>query len=170
MSKYRRLWIEGGTFFFTVVLADRASGLLTRRIDLLRASYRAVQVQRPFRTVALCVLPDHLHAIWTLPENDRDYATRWRILKAGFSRDLSAAEDRSTSKMAKRDKGIWQRRYWEHSVRGEEELERLVDYVHFNPVKHGLVSEVNDWPYSTFHRGARGEVTSWNRDAKPSGR
>jgi putative transposase len=159
MSNYRRLWIEGGTFFFTVVLADRTSDLLVREIDRLRASYRDVQGRHPFRTVAICVLPDHLHAVWQLSDGDRDYANRWRLVKAGFSRGVAAARDRSPSKIHKRDKGIWQRRYWEHAIRSEDELDRLVNYTHFNPVKHGLVARVEEWRHSSFHAFvARGDL------------
>jgi len=93
-----------------------------------------------------------LHAIWQLPEADADFSLRWNLIKGGFSRGLPSVEARSQSKISKREKGIWQRRYWEHAVRDETDLERHVDYIHFNPVKHGLVSQVCDWPHSSFHR------------------
>jgi putative transposase len=118
----------------------------------LRDIYRLVQQKRPFETVAICILPDHLHAIWTLPSDDIDYATRWNLIKGGFSRGLATATSRSASKIAKREKGIWQRRYWEHAIRDDADLERHVDYIHYNPVKHGLVSRVSDWPHSSFHQ------------------
>ena len=118
MANYRRAKIAGGTFFFTLTLADRSSDLLVREIDRLRYIYARVQEQRPFETVAICILPDHLHAIWSLPENDFDYAQRWNLIKGGFSRGLPAAA-RSASQVAKREKGIWQRRYWEHAIRNE---------------------------------------------------
>ena len=98
------------------------------------------------------VLPDHLHAIWTLPEGDADFSTRWRLIKSNFSRDLPRSERISTSRAAKSERGIWQRRYWEHQIRDEEDLARHVDYIHFNPVKHGLVARARDWPHSSFHR------------------
>ena len=98
------------------------------------------------------MLPDHLHAIWSLPEGDADFATRWSLIKSGFSRGLSASAARSPSKLGKREKGIWQRRYWEHVIRDEADMARHIDYIHFNPVKHGLVSRVCDWPHSSFHR------------------
>lgn len=151
MSRYRRAKIEGGTFFFTVTLADRSSDLLVSEIDRLRHVYRSVQERRPFETVAICILPDHLHAIWSLTPGDADFATRWNLIKSGFSRGLPAAS-RSPSKVARREKGIWQRRYWEHVVRDDADLARHVDYIHFNPVKHGLVSRVRDWPHSSFHQ------------------
>lgn len=149
MPQYRRA--KGNTFFFTVVLADRSSTLLVDQIDRLRSIYRSVVERRPFETVAICILPDHLHAIWALPENDLDFPSRWNLIKGGFSRGLEAAE-RSSSKLRKREKGIWQRRYWEHSIRDDSDIERHVDYIHFNPVKHGLVARACDWPHSSFHR------------------
>jgi putative transposase len=152
MSRYRRVKVEGGTFFFTLTLADRSSDLLTRDIDRFREVYAAVQKRRPFETIAICILPDHLHAIWSLPSGDADFATRWNLIKGGFSRGRTVAAARSPSKIAKREKGIWQRRYWEHAIRDDTDLSRHVDYIHFNPVKHGLVSRVYDWPYSSFHQ------------------
>ena len=150
MSRYRRAKIEGGSYFFTLVLADRSSDLLVRHIGRPRHVYRSVQRSRPFVTVAICILPDHLHAVWTLPLGDADFATRWSLIKAGFSRGLPPAR-RSPSKLAKRENGLWQRRYWEHSIRDCVDLAKHVDYIHFNPVKHGLVTRVRDWPHSSFH-------------------
>ena len=151
MSRYRRLKIEGGVFFFTLALADRRSDLLVRRIDRVRRAYADMQKRRPFETIAICILPDHIHAVWQLPEGDADYASRWSLFKSGFSRGLPMAK-RSPSKIKKREKGIWQRRYWEHAIRDDADFERHVDYIHYNPVKHGLVMSVADWPFSTFHR------------------
>lgn len=168
MSRYRRAWIPGGTFFFTVVLADRSSDLLVRHIDRLRRAYRAAQDRRPFETVAICVLPDHLHALWTLPADDPDFASRWSLVKAGFSRAFPPAESRPASAVARREKGIWQRRYWEHAIRDETDLARHVDYIHFNPVKHGHVGAVRDWPYSSFHRYCANGLLplDWGGDVK----
>jgi putative transposase len=151
MPNYRRTNMEGGVFFFTVALADRSSNFLIAEIDRFRRVYQAVQGRRPFETIAICVLPDHLHALWSLPENDRDFATRWNLIKGSFSRGIDALP-RSHSKIFKREKGIWQRRYWEHAIRDDRDLERHVDYIHFNPVKHGHVARVVDWPHSSFHR------------------
>jgi putative transposase len=151
MPQYRRAKIEGSLFFFTVVLAERPSNVLVDEIDRLRRVYRTTQQRRPFETVAICVLPDHVHAIWELPKGDSDFSTRWNLIKSGFSRGLDS-RPRSASKVAKREKGIWQRRYWEHAIRDDADLERHVDYVHFNPVKHGHVTCVADWPHSSFHR------------------
>ncbi|WP_316214491.1 MULTISPECIES: REP-associated tyrosine transposase [unclassified Bradyrhizobium] len=152
MSRYRRAGIAGGTFFFTVTLADRPSDLLINEIERFRSAYRAAKNRYPFETIAICVLPDHVHALWSLPVNDSDFATRWMLIKSGFSRGLPAAAARSNSKIAKREKGIWQRRYWEHTIRDDRDFERHVDYIHYNPVKHGLVSRVMDWSHSSFHR------------------
>jgi putative transposase len=165
MSRYRRLKAEGGTFFFTVTLADRSSDLLVREVDRLRAVYRSIGQRFPFQTVAICILPDHLHAIWSLPDNDADFSTRWSLIKSGFSRGLPAPP-RSLSKVAKREKGIWQRRYWEHAIRNDDDLARHIDYIHFNPVKHGLVACAGDWPHSSFHRYVeRGELPrDWGGD------
>jgi putative transposase len=167
MPNYRRANAEGGVFFFTVTVADRSSNLLVEEIDRLRRVYRAVQERRPFETIAVCVLPDHIHALSALPENDRDYSTRWSLIKSGFSRGLDA-QSRSQSKVSKREKGIWQRRYWEHAIRDDADLERHVDYIHFNPVKHRHVTRVADWPHSSFHRFVeRGLLEAdWGGDLK----
>jgi putative transposase len=135
MPQYRRAKVSGFTFFFTVVLADRSSTLLVDQIDRLRKAYRLVGEHRPFETVAICVLPDHIHAIWSLPEGDADFSSRWSLIKSGFSRGLQD-KPRSPSKIVKREKGIWQRRFWEHAIRNDRDLDRHVDYIHFNPVKH----------------------------------
>jgi putative transposase len=152
MSQYRRAKIEGGVFFFTVALADRSSDLLVRHIDSLRRVYAFIQSRYPFETIAICVLPDHLHAIWSLPPNDAKFGLRWNLIKGRFSRGLPPGADRSVSKIAKREKGIWQRRYWEHTIRDEDDLSRHVDYIHYNPVKHGYVCQASDWPHSSFRR------------------
>jgi len=167
MSRYRRVKIEGKAFFFTVALADRSSAILVEHVERLRRIYSAVKQRYPFETVAICVLPDHIHAIWSLPEGDADYPMRWSLIKSGFTRGLKANAARSPSKIAKRERGIWQRRYWEHAIRDENDLERHIDYIHFNPVKHGYVSRVCDWPHSSFHRYVREGVLppDWGGDA-----
>jgi putative transposase len=151
MPRYIRAKAKSSIFFFTVVLAQRPSNLLFDEIDRLRRIYQNVQRRHPFETVAICVLPDHIHALWEMPEGDSDFSTRWSLIKNGFSQGLDA-QARSNSKIAKREKGIWQRRYWEHAIRNDAYLERHVDYTHFNPVKHGNVTRVADWPHSSFHR------------------
>ena len=152
MSHYRRSLVPGGTYFFTVALANRNATTLTQHIDRLRSVYAAVTAAAPFETVAICILPEHLHAIWTLPRGDTDFSTRWQRIKGNFSRGLPPDEHRSQSKRDRREKGIWQRRFWEHQIRDEQDLERHFEYIHFNPVKHGFVRRVVDWPYSSFHR------------------
>jgi len=168
MSRYRRAKVEGGTFFFTVALADRSSDLLIRAIDRLRRIYRPVQQRHPFETIAFCVLPDHMHAVWSLPDSDTDYSLRWSLIKSGFSRGLAAETVPSQSKIARRERGLWQRRYWEHVIHDDADLERHVDYIHFNPVKHGHVSRVCDWPHSSFHRYVERGVlaTDWGGDLR----
>jgi putative transposase len=151
-----------------VTLADRSSGLLVQHIDLLRAAYGAAHALYPFETVAIRVLPDHLHAIWTLPSDDANFALRWSLIKSKFSRALPVDAGRTASKIAKRERGIWQRRYWEHAVRDENDLARHIDYIHFNPVRHGHVQRVRDWPHSSFGRYvARGALPAdWGGDMK----
>ncbi|MFZ0424561.1 MAG: transposase [Xanthobacteraceae bacterium] len=152
MTNYRRNFLSGGSFFFTVNLAERRLRLLTDHIDLLRQAFRDVRRRHPFDIEAIVVLPDHLHAVWTLAEGDADFALRWRLIKTIFSRGLPASERISASRAGKAERGIWQRRYWEHTLRDEGDFARHVDYIHFNPVKHGHVTRVKDWPYSSFHR------------------
>ena len=155
MTSYRRNFVPGGSYFFTVNLADRRSRLLTEHIDLLRAAFRDARSRHPFALEAVVVLPDHLHAIWTLPEGDQSFATRWRLIKAAFSRVLPPGERVSASRRSKGERGVWQRRYWEHTLRDDADFTRHADYVHFNPVKHGHVGRVKGWPYSSFHRMVR---------------
>jgi len=152
MSNYIRSQVAGATYFFTLTLAQRNTCLLTDHIDWLRLAYQRTNTLHPFNTIAICILPDHIHAIWQMPAEGADYALRWRMIKSQFSRNFSANEQRSNSKIKHREKGIWQRRYWEHQIRDELDLQRHVDYIHYNPVKHGLASQVKDWPYSTFHK------------------
>jgi putative transposase len=152
MTHYRRNFRAGGCFFFTVNLADRRLRLLTEHVDDLRTAFRETRRRHPFTIDAMVVLPDHLHAIWPLPEGDADFATRWRLIKSAFSRGFGAGERISKSRASKGERGIWQRRYWEHTIRDDNDFARHVDYIHFNPVKHRLVARVRDWPYSSFHR------------------
>ena len=137
---YRRNDAAGGTYFFSVNLAERRSDLLVRHIDSLRASMKSVKDAHPFAILATVVLPEHLHAIWRLPPDDADYPLRWSLIKAGFSRRLAKGERICASRQAKHERGIWQRRYWEHQIRDEIDLARHVDYIHYNPVKHGWVT------------------------------
>jgi putative transposase len=167
MPQYRRARLEGSVFFFTVVLAERPSDLLLNEIERFRRIYRVVEQRRPFETIAICVLPDHLHALWALPQDDSDFSTRWSLIKSGLSRELDS-KPRSPSKVRKREKGIRQRRYWEHAIRDDADFERHIDYIHFNPVKHGHVKRVVDWPHSSFHRYVKRELlpADWGGDLR----
>ncbi|NCT69000.1 MAG: transposase [Rhodanobacteraceae bacterium] len=155
MPNYRRVWMLGGTYFFTLALADRGQSLLVDHIGALRAAYAWTRRLHPFRTVAIVVLPDHLHAVWTLPDGSADFALRWKLIKEGFSRRLPRTEPRSPSRRWQGERGIWQRRYWEHAIRDERDLAGHIDYVHFNPVKHGHVQRAAEWRHSSFHRFVR---------------
>ena len=155
MPQYIRAHVPGGSFFFTVALLERKRDLLVSRIDLLRAAFREVRHRRPFHIDAIVVLPDHLHCIWTLPEGDADFSTRWRLIKTIFSWGIPSIERRSACRQARDERGIWQRRFWEHAIRDARDFEAHVNYIHFNPVKHGHVDRVVDWPHSSFHRFVR---------------
>ncbi len=166
MVGYRRNFVVGGTYAFTVTLRDRASTLLTDHIDGLRAGYRRAHEHRPFTTVAICILPNHLHAIWTLPEGDSDYPLRWTHIKMLFVKHL-IAQGVNVSINARGEASIWQRRYWEHTIRDERDLQNHLDYLHYNPKKHGLVERVCDWPHSSFHRFAERGVYALDCAAPP---
>src|ERR1700719_4989179 len=155
MTDYRRNFLAGGTFFFTVNLPERHLQLLTDHVDELRTAFRETRRHHPFTIDAMVVLPDHLHVVWTLPEGDANFATRWRLIKSAFSRRLATGERISESRAAKGERGIWQRRYWEHTIRDDNDFARHIDYIHFNPVKHRHVEHVEDWPFSSFHRLVR---------------
>lgn len=154
MPNYLRPRVPGATIFFTVALADRGSDLLVREIRLLRASFDATLSRRPVTVDALVVLPDHLHAVLTLPPGDSDYATRWRQIKSLFSRCLPKGRLRH-SHVTRAERGIWQRRYWEHHIRDAEDYRAHVTFCWHNPVKHGLVERARDWPHSSIHRDIR---------------
>jgi putative transposase len=151
MPDYRRMFVPGGEYFFTVNLEDRKSDALVRRIDALRAAWRYVEARAPFETVAAVVLPDHLHCIWLLPSGDDDFPTRWRLLKAHFTRSLAKARATPDGRRLG-ERGLWQRRFWEHVIRDDRDRQRHVDYIHNNPVKHGYCSRVDEWPHSTWRR------------------
>ena len=152
MPNYRRAFVPGGTWFFTVTLLDRRKTLLVDQIGALRESTRWTIDRHPFRIDAFVVLPDHIHAIWTLPPGDSDFPLRWRLIKQRFSRSMPRGEPLSTVRRARGERGIWQRRFWEHLIRDDADYQRHVEYCYINPVKHGLVRRICDWPYSSFHR------------------
>lgn len=156
MRTYTRARMPGATYFFTVNLAERhGNDLLLRHIDVLREAFRITRQAHPFIVDAAVVLPEHLHCLWSLPAGDHDFATRWRLIKARFSRAIPLREQVSASRRRKGERGIWQRRYWEHVIRNDEDLRRHLDYIHFNPIKHGYVTRAVDWPYSSFYRHVR---------------
>ena len=148
--KYRRLYVEGGTYFFTLVTENRRA-ILVKNVENLRSAFKHVMRNRPFSIEAMVVLPDHLHAIWKLPDNDSDYSTRWMLIKKRFSSFLQTTKV-SAKKSHRREKGIWQRRFWEHLIRDENDLKRHFDYIHYNPVKHRYVNKPMDWECSSFSR------------------
>ena len=153
MPDYRRAWHPGGTYFFTLNLLQRHDNdLLIRHIDGLRTAVRKVRARYPFTIHAWVVLPDHLHCVIELPLGDADFAVRLRLIKIHFSKSIPPGEQRSSVRVRRGERGIWQRRYWEHLIRDENDYRAHVDYVHINPVKHGLVTRVIDWPHSTFRR------------------
>jgi putative transposase len=177
MTDYRRWRVAGGTYFFTLVTDGRRpllTSALARRS--LRNAIRSVRQRRPFQIDAIVLLPEHLHAIWTLPPGDFDYATRWQLVKRHFTKSYLAAGGeenfRSASRESKSERGVWQRRYFEHTCRDESDLKRCADYLHINPLKHGVVSRVIDWPWSSFHRYVRlgeydpswGNANVWHGD------
>jgi putative transposase len=156
MPNYRRALVPGASWFFTVnLLQRRNSDLLIRHVDTLREAVRRVRHLHPFTINAWVVLPEHMHCVWTLPPGDADYSLRWRLIKTLFCRALPVDEYRSVVRLSRGERGIWQRRYWEHLIRDEDDYRRHVNYVHINPLKHGLVHRVQDWPYSSFHRDVR---------------
>ena len=144
--------MPGVSWFFTVNLARRKGNhLLVNHIDDLRQAFCYIKRKYPCRMDAVVVLPDHLHCIWTLPSDDSNYSTRWNLLKGHFSRAVKRGERISKSRQKRRERGIWQRRFWEHQVRDQKDFNRHIDYIHWNPVKHCWVKQVADWPYSSFH-------------------
>jgi putative transposase len=158
MSHYRRLYIPGACYFFTVVTHDR-SPLLINNIDRLRTSFQYAQQRLPFTIEAIVILPDHLHCLWTLPENDKDFSSRWRLLKYYFARGIETLNNK------RKEKPIWQRRFWEHLIRNEADWCRHMDYIHYNPVKHGLASSPREWQFSSFSRCVKEGLydTNWGR-------
>jgi putative transposase len=157
MSNYRRANFPGGYYFFTVVTYSRKKifDKETAR-KWLRFAWLQTQSKRPFETIALCLLPEHLHCIWKLPENDADFSTRWASIKALFTREYSKQTGKNNiineSRIKHREAAIWQRRFWEHQVRDETDLQNHINYIHYNPVKHGLAINAEDWPWSTYNK------------------
>ena len=158
MPDYRRYRIPGGTYLFTVNLLERRTDLLIRYIEVLREAVRRTRVERPFHIDGWVVLPDHFHCVLTLPPGDDDFSNRIRAIKIRFVRAIEPSERRSSVRVDRGERGVWQRRFWEHAVRDDVDYTRHMDYLHYNPVKHGHVRAVVQWPYSTFHRWVRAGV------------
>ena len=157
MPNYRRWFVPGGTYFFTCVTHMRARFLTEEAArNCLREAFVEVQSHSPFEIIAIVLLPDHIHTVWTLPPGDARYPTRWRRIKEEFTQrwlQRGGIElPQSNSRQERAMRGVWQKRYWEHVVWDEEDLERCVNYIHWNPRKHRLVTRVRDWPWSSFHR------------------
>lgn len=171
MPNYRRAFVAGGCWFFTVNLLERRKTLLTEHIDILRDAMKQTRKRYPFMIDATVVLPDHLHAVWTLPPGDADFSLRWRLIKSRFARAIPKQERLSRVRKARGERGIWQRRFWEHLIRDEADYARHVEYCYINPVKHGLVTRVRDWPHSSFHRDVRAGILAedWGGDADMPG-
>jgi len=151
--KYRRIYINGATYFFTVVTFNRRKIFQSyQSILLLNEAMEYVVQRKPFQVLAYVILPDHIHYIWTLPEGSSDYSTRWRLIKSYFTREV-CKDGRTSDVDSRKKKGeqdIWQRRFWEHLIRDETDLTRHIEYIHYNPVRHGLVDSANKWSYSSF--------------------
>jgi putative transposase len=169
MSEYRRVRIPGGCYFFTLALYDRQAAVLTD--DAVRAALHAAVVETrrayPFRIDAWVLMPDHLHCIWTLPEGDSGYSMRWSMIKRLTSQavQIERLKPASASRQRRRESNLWQRRFWEHAIRDDADYARHFDYVHWNPVKHGLAGAALDWPWSTFRRWVERDVypAEWGR-------
>jgi putative transposase len=157
MTNYRRSNFPGGYYFFTVVTHKRAKFLTSElALQCLRTSFLEIKEKRPFEIIASCLLPDHIHCIWKLPDGDNDFSYRWSAIKAGFTRKFLSRGGlegyQAISRQRKRERGLWQRRFWEHQIKDEADLQKHVDYIHYNPIKHGLAKQVEQWPWSTFHK------------------
>lgn len=167
MSEYRRANTKGGTYFFTLVTHRRQKLFLDDHVrHALREGIEKTRITFPFQIIAWVLLPDHLHCIWTLPEGDADFAKRWGMIKRHVSRHcthiINIEQHPSVSKLKRKESNFWQRRYWEHQIRDETDFKKHVDYIHWNPLKHGLVNQISDWPHSTFHRFVHDGVYSKN--------
>jgi putative transposase len=154
--------MPGATYFFTVNLYNRKNNLLLSEVNLLRTIFRRVQHLHPFFINAIVILPDHLHAIFSLPENDSNYSLRWNLIKGYFSKEIHTKEPISASRKNKKERGIWQRRFWEHLILNENDLKNHIDYIHYNPVKHGYVQQAAQWKYSSIHRYIKNGTLSKN--------
>ena len=170
MPRYVRPKVTGATVFFTVALAQRGADTLVRESAALREAVRITKGERPFAIDAWVVLPDHLHAVWTLPAGDADFSGRWKDIKTRFTKATGVVGRRSASKVAKGEMGLWQRRFRDHHVCDEADLAAHLRYCWGNPVKHGLVARPTDWPWSSLHRDIReGRVEADWAEQAPDG-
>ena len=168
--QYRRAFAPGGTFFFTLVTEGRRPVFTSaENVQVLRNAFKTVRASRPFEIDAMVVMPDHLHCIWTLPPDDADFSTRWRLIKTWFTKhchpDMRHAP--TAVREAKHQQAVWQHRFWEHQLRDANDFANHVDYIHYNPVKHGLAASPADWPYSSFLRYVKGGIypIDWGQSA-----
>ncbi|CAM2949420.1 REP-associated tyrosine transposase [Legionella worsleiensis] len=150
MVNYRRNFVSGGTFFFTLTLRNRKSSVLIDQIHLLKEAVQITKAQHLFLIKAYVILPDHLHMIWQLPEGDANYSGRWKKIKALFSKSINKSAF-PLSKTRHNEYCLWQRRFWEHTIKDAKDFENHVNYIHYNPIKHGLVECLHHWPHSSFH-------------------
>ena len=175
MPEYRRVRVEGGTYFFTVVTYHRRPILIepTAR-NILHSAWESTRERFPFETVAICLLPDHLHCIWKLPDGDDNYSIRWKEIKylftMGYLKEIGAGEVRNESRQKRQEAAIWQRRFWEHTILDEDDLETHLDYIHYNPIKHGYVERAIDWQWGSFHRYLRDGVYDSEWSGEDEGR
>jgi len=154
MVLYRRNRVKGGSYFFTVTLNDRSSRILVNNITELRESFKQANLRMPFHVNAIVVLPEHIHAIFTLPASDDNYSSRWRLIKSIYTQKL-LKKGLPLAANGRGEYNLWQRRFWEHTIRGDDDMNNHINYIHFNPVKHNLVERVIDWPHSSFHSYVR---------------
>jgi putative transposase len=168
MVRYRRNFIAGGTFFLTATLADRNSSLLIDQITALRSAVKQTRRLHPFTIDAVVILPDHLHVLMTLPLDDANFSNRVSLIKRRFTAAALKA-GAPAKRLPNGEIALWQRRFWEHTIRDEKDFEQHVNYIHFNPIKHRLVTQVRDWPYSSFHRYVRLGILpdDWAGDVRP---
>ena len=157
MTNYRRTFVKGGYYFFAVVSYDRQRFFHeTAAREILHKVFDEVRNKRPFEIIAMVLLPEHLHCVWKLPEGDSDFSTRWRLIKTKFTKTYLGNGGKeilqSNSRKKKQQRGIWQRRFWEHRIRDRKDLQRHIDYIHYNPIKHNLVKDLANWPWSTYHK------------------
>jgi len=159
MPNFIRADAPGATYFFTLALEDRGARYLVDHVAVLRSCVAQVKERHPFDIEAMVVLPEHLHALWRLPVDDNDFSTRWMLIKQAFTRNLVEAgvlpPEAATPRGRRGERSVWQKRFWEHQVQDDADFARHVDYIHFNPVKHGWVLRARDWPYSSLHRFVR---------------